>query len=154
MTEAPSAIPQSNVVTRDRIRLAFFLAGLNGFEVITYDIKNIYLNALCREKVLFQGRVEMGENCGKLVAITRALYGLKSSGKSWRSTLTNTSVELGIDVTLGDPDIWRRPERSEDGTEYYELCLVYVNAILLVSHNSDQHCFRSAHSTVKGEESR
>ncbi len=36
---------------------------------------------------------------------------------------------------LADPDVWRRPARRDDGSEYYELCLVYVDDILLVSHD-------------------
>ena len=135
MTDAPNSITYSSVVSRDSVRLAFLIAELNGLDVMTCDIGNAYLNAPCREKVWFKGGAETGEDCGKVLVVTRALYGLKSSGASWRSTLMSTLIELGFEETLADPDVWRRPATRENGTEYYELCLVYVDDILLVSHN-------------------
>lgn len=135
MTEAPSSITYSSVVSRDSVRLAFLIAELNGLDIMTCDIGNAYLNAPCREKVWFQGGIETGEDRGKVLVITRALYGLKSSGASWRATLAATLVDLGFTSTQADPDVWRRPARRENGTEYYELCLVYVDDILLVSHD-------------------
>lgn len=134
MTEAPSSITYSSVVSRDSIRLAFLIAELNGLDVMTCDIGNAYLNAPCRE-VWFQGGIETGEDCGKVLVITKALYGLKISGASWRATLANTLVDLGFTSTQADPDVWRRAAKKDDGTEYYELCLVYVDDILMVSHD-------------------
>ena len=135
MTNAPSSITYSSVVSRDSVRLAFLIAELNGLDIMTCDIGNAYLNAPCREKVWFLGGGETGEDCGKILVVTRALYGLKSLGASWRSTLMSTLVDLGFHETQADPDVWRRPARRDDGTAYYELCLVYVDDILLVSHN-------------------
>jgi hypothetical protein len=135
MTSAPSSITYSSVVSRDSVRLAFLIAELNGLEVMACDVGNAYLNAPCREKVWFLGGAETGEDRGKVLVITRALYGLKSSGASWRATLAHTLVDLGFEATLVDPDVWRRPARRADGTEYYELCLVYVDDILLISHD-------------------
>ena len=47
-------------------------------------------------------------------------------------------IGLGFTGTQADPDIWRHPARKDDGMEYYELCLVYVDDILLVSHDPKQ----------------
>jgi hypothetical protein len=135
MTEAPSSVTYSSVVSRDSVRLAFLIAELNGLDIMTCDIGNAYLHAPCREKVWFQGGVETGEDRGKILVVTRALYGLKSSGASWRATLASTLVDLGFVGTQADPDAWRRAACRPDGTEYYELCLVYVDDILLVSHD-------------------
>ena len=135
MTDAPSSITYSSVVSRDSVRLAFLIAELNGLNVMACDIGNAYLNAPCREKVWFQGGVETGEDRGKVLVITRALYGLKSSGASWRATLAGTLISLGFEGTQADPDVWRRRAKRPNGTEYYELCLVYVDDILLVSHD-------------------
>jgi len=135
MTDAPSSITYSSVVSRDSVRLAFLIAELNGLNVMACDIGNAYLHAPCREKVWFLGGIETGEDRGKILVITRALYGLKSSGASWRATLSNTLADLGFEGTQADPDAWRRLARRDDGTEYYELCLVYVDDILLVSHD-------------------
>ena len=135
MTEAPSSVTYSSVVSRDSVRLAFLIAELNGLDVMACDIGNAYLHAPCREKVWFQGGIETGDDCGKVLMITRALYGLKSSGASWRATLAGTLIDMGFVGTQADPDVWRRPATRENGSEYYELCLVYVDDILLVSHD-------------------
>ena len=45
-----------------------------------------------------------------------------------------TLVDMGFVNTRADPDVWRRRRRKEDGTEYYELLLVYVDDLLVVSH--------------------
>ena len=50
-TEAPGLITYSSVVTRDSIRLAFLIAGLNDLKVLAADVTNAYLNAPCREKM-------------------------------------------------------------------------------------------------------
>ena len=99
MTEAPSSVTYSSVVSRDSVRLAFLIAELNGLDIMTCDIGNAYLHAPCREKVWFQGGVETGEDRGKILVVTRALYGLKSSGASWRATLSSTLVDLGFAVS-------------------------------------------------------
>ena len=134
MTEAPLSITYSSVASRDSVRIAFTCAALNGLDVFACDIGNAYLNAPCREKVWFLGGDEAGEDKGKILVIVRALYGLKSSGASWRATLAQTLSDMGFKSSVADPDVWRRESKKEDGTEYYELLLVYVDDILLVSH--------------------
>ena len=48
MTEAPSGITYSSVVSRDSVQLAFLYAQLNNLDVMACDIGNAYLNAPCR----------------------------------------------------------------------------------------------------------
>lgn len=135
LTEAPSSITYSSVVSRDSVRLAFLIAELNDLDIMACDVGNAYLNAPCREKVWFKGGIDTGEDRGKILVITRALYGLKSSGASWRSTLATTLTDLGFQDTQADPDVWRRRATRPDGSHYYELCLVYVDDILMISHD-------------------
>ena len=134
MTDAPTSLTYSSVVSRDSIRVAFLIAASNNLEVMACDIGNAYLNAPCREKIWFLGGSEVGtEDKGKVCVMTRALYGLKSSGASWRATLMNTLYEMGFCDTRADPCVLRRRARRDSGEEYYELILVYVDDILLVS---------------------
>ena len=76
----------------------------------------------------------MGSDQGKVLAIIKALYELKSSGVSWKATLMFTLLDLGFIGTQVEPDIWRQSITRENRTKYYELCLVYVDDILLASH--------------------
>ena len=48
-TEAPSAITDSSVVSRDSVRLVFMIAALNGLDIMSCNMENAYLNATNRE---------------------------------------------------------------------------------------------------------
>ena len=130
LTQTPEAITYSSVVSRDSIRLAFLIAGLNGLDVLAGDVTNAYLNAPCREKIWFEGKVETGPDKGKVLILTRALYGLKSSGAAWRADLAGTLRDLGYCSTQADPDVW-----IKGLADHYEMVLVYVDDILVFSQN-------------------
>ncbi len=139
MTDPPPEITYSSVVSRDSIRIAFLLAALNDVNLLATDIGNAYLNASPREKVYTTAGPEFGaELQGKPVLIVRALYGLKSSGAAWRSHLANTLQTIGFTSCLADPDVWMRPAMKPDNFEYYEYVLVYVDDLLVLSHQGDK----------------
>ena len=78
--EDPSSITYSSVVSRYIVWLAFTIADFNGVNVMSCNLENAYLNAVCREKIWFEGKTECREDKGKLLIFVRALYGLKSVG--------------------------------------------------------------------------
>jgi hypothetical protein len=139
MTEAPASITYSSVVSRDSVRLAFLIAALNDIEIIACDVGNAYLNAPCREKVWFVAGPEFGSRQGTIVKVVRALYGLKSSGAAWREMFNSTVLGMGFVPTIADPDVYRRPSAKENGFKYYEYVLVYVDDVLILSHNPTVH---------------
>ena len=115
------------------MRLAFLIAGLNDLDLLACDVSNAYLNAPCREKVWFVGGKDTGEDFGKVLVVDRALYGLRSSGASWRNMLSATiQDDLGFEPTRADPDVYRRPA-EKDGFKYYEYIFVYVDDLLILS---------------------
>ena len=132
---ATLTLTYSSVVSRDSVRLAFLIAALNNLDILACDISNAYLHATCKEKIWFLGGDETGNDKGKVLVITRALYGLKSSGAAWHAKLAGTLQEMKFVSTRADADVYRRPATRPDGTEYYELLLVYVDDILLISHD-------------------
>ena len=110
LTDAPSSVTYSSVVSHDSVRIAFLVAALNGLDVMACDIGNAYLSAPCRKKVWFVGGTENGNDKGQVMVVTRALYGLKSSGASWRNMLSGTinslpyrPIPMYIDVQLRNP---------------------------------------------------
>ncbi len=78
------------------MRLAFLIAGLNDLNVLVGDVTNAHLNAECREKIWFEGGIETGADKGKVLIVTRALYGLKSSGAAWQADLAATPRDLKL----------------------------------------------------------
>jgi hypothetical protein len=134
-TVAPASITYSSVVSRESVRLAFTIAGLNDLDIYAADISNAYLYAPCREKIWTVAGPEFGSDKGCVMIIVRALYGLKSSGASWRAMLAQSLTDMGYASTKADPDVWIRAAFKPDGFEYYEMVLVYVDDILHLSHD-------------------
>lgn len=135
-TDPPSSMTYSSVVSRDSVRIAFLLSALNDLDILSADIGNAYINADVREKVYFIAGDEFGTSRkGQSVIITKALYGLKTSGAAWRAHFAEMLNSLGYTSSLADPDVWYRPEAKPDGFEYYAYVLVYVDDILVVSAN-------------------
>ena len=106
-------------------------SSLNDLDVLARDVTNAYLNAKRREKTWFlEGSIETGEDRGKVLIVTRALYGLKSSDAAWRADLATTLRKLQFTSTQADPDVWIR-----SGGTHYDMVLVYVDDILIFAKN-------------------
>ena len=134
VTDPPTSITYSSVVSRDSVRIAFLIAALNDLEVLGADVGNAYLNAEMKEKVYTTAGKEFGKYAGRTVIIIRALYGLKSSGAAWRAHLSQTLQDLEFKSSLADPDVWYKRATKPDGFQYYEYILIYVDDILVLSH--------------------
>ena len=100
------------------------------------DLENAYLNAPCREKIWFEGGLECGEDRGKVCVVVRSLYGLKSAGAAFRSSLAQILRDLGYESSRADPDVWMRKAVRDDGHQYNEMLFVYVDNILALSHRA------------------
>jgi hypothetical protein len=109
---------------------------LNGLDLNSCDIKNAYLTADCREKILIKAGLEFGpERQGTWLKVRTALYSLKSSGAAFRAFLAEHIYNLGFKPSRADPDCWMRPATKPNGFEYCEYMLVYVDDILVASHD-------------------
>ena len=109
------------------------IAALNNLDLQAANIENAYLTAPCREKIWTRAGPEFGMDEGKIFIIVRALYGLKSSGAASRAFLAERLDEMGFTSSLADPDVWFREATKEDGKEYYEYILIYVDDLLAMS---------------------
>ena len=137
LTECSKELSYSTVVSRDSIRILLLVASLNGLNVLSTDIQNAYLSAQPREKVYFTAGPEFRENEGRTVVIVRALYGLKSSGAAFRSQLSEDIRSWGYAQSKADADVYLRP-RSNGIDSYYEYICVYVDDIIVISHNPEE----------------
>ena len=111
ITDPPSSITYSSIMSRDSIIIAFTLAALNGVEIRASDIGNVYLNAKCREKIWTVAGTEFGSEKGKVMLVVRALYGLKWSDAAWRK---NWRVYVS---SKADPGVWLKSKTRPDSTE-------------------------------------
>ncbi|GFH49007.1 hypothetical protein CTEN210_05483 [Chaetoceros tenuissimus] len=93
VTDPPSAITYSSVVSHDSVRIALTIASLNDLDLFACGVESAYLCADCLEEFWCVASSEFGSDEGKVLLIVRALYGLKSSGAAWRAMLAKVLRE-------------------------------------------------------------
>ena len=135
-TETAATLTYLSVISRDSVWFALTIAALNKLEVMACDIQNAYLTANCREKIGTRAGPEIRSEASTIMFIRKALYGLRSSGAAFRAHLAETLYDIGSIPTCADPDVWHRPAVKEDGFDYYEYVLCYVDDILAISHRA------------------
>jgi len=67
-------------VSLRRVRLLAFIGELNGLKIWSTDIGNAYLEMYTKEKVYIIAGPEFDDREGHVLLISKALYGLHSSG--------------------------------------------------------------------------
>ena len=87
--------------------------------------------------IWFQGGKDTGEDEGKALIVDCALYGLHSSGASWRNVLSKTLQEsFGFKNTRANPDAYWRPA-YHDGFKHCECIFKYVDDLLIPLKNNE-----------------
>lgn len=137
-TADPEGSNFAGVVSRDSIRIVFTYAALNGLDICAADIKNAYIQAPTSEKHYIICGEEFGVHQGKVALIKRALYGGKSAGRDYWLHLRSCMEFLGFKSCKADPDVWIREAVRDDGTEYNEYVLLYVDDCLAVGLNPEK----------------
>ena len=129
-TEIPLTSVYSGVVSLRGLRMLVFLSELNQLELWGTDIGNAYLEAKTQEKVHIIVGPEFGNREGHLMVISRALYGLRSSGLRWHEKLSLILQKIGFFPCKSEPDIWMREKNSK-----YEYIAVYVDDLAIAAEN-------------------
>jgi hypothetical protein len=130
LTEVPLESVYSGVVSLRGFRLVLFLAELNKLELWATDIGNAYLEAFTSEKVYIIAGPEFKELEGHVLIISKALYGLRSSGARWHDRFADCIMELGFFPCKSEPDIWMRKLNN-----MYEYVAVYVDDLAIAMQN-------------------
>ena len=114
----------SGVVSLRTLRLVFLIAELNGLETYSADIGNAYLEADCLERIVIIGGPELADFGldGHTLIVVKALYGLRTSGKSWHLKFSDTLRDMGFVPCKADPDVWMREKN-----DIWEYVCVYVD---------------------------
>lgn len=120
MTDPPKDSVYSGVVSLRSLRVVAMLAELNGLDLWAADVGNAYLEADTKETVYVVGTAEFGELEGHTLIITRALYGLRTSGARWHEHLADTLRDIGFVPCVAEPDVW-----MQDLGAHWEYVCVY-----------------------------
>ena len=130
LTETPIDSVYSSVVSLRGIRILAFLGELNGLKVWSTDIGNAYLETYTKEKVYIVAGPEFGDREGHVLIISKALYGLHSSGLRWSERLADVLRSMGYFPSKAEKDIWMR-----DKGDHYEYIAVYVDDLMFASRD-------------------
>jgi hypothetical protein len=118
-TDTKHAMTYANVVLRESVIIAFYLAALNDLDVKMAYIENAYLTAPITDKIWTVFDPEFGDDSGKRALIVRALYGLKSTSAAFRNHLTECMKHLVWNPCHSDQDLWTRAETWPDYSLVY-----------------------------------
>jgi hypothetical protein len=120
------------------VRIVFFNAALKDLKVLGCNVSNAYLNAPCWERIWVHAGPEFGKDKGAAKIVKKALYGLKSSGFSWKKILVQNLTDMGYWLSIANPDVFIRKVSKPDGFKYYEFLLTYIDDCLCVSARPEE----------------
>ena len=133
LTDTPVDSVYSSVVSLRGLRLIIFLGELNGLDIWATDVGNAYLESKTKEKVYIIGGPELGELEGHLLIISKALYGLRSSGLRWHERFADTLKDMGFFPSKAEDDIWMRCNG-----DIYEYMAIYVDDLCIVAKEPEK----------------
>ncbi|SGY47831.1 BQ5605_C001g00579 [Microbotryum silenes-dioicae] len=114
------------VVKFTSIRALIALAAANDYHVHQADVNKAYLHGKL-DKPLYM-RVPQGINLpGKILKLSKSIYGLRQAGTIWNAEIDSTLRSLGYIPTKSNICIYRR---DHDGHSHY--IALYVDDLLLV----------------------
>ena len=130
LTDTPIDSVYSSVVSIRGLKMCLFLAELNKLESWCTDVGNAYLEAYTEEKLFIIAGPEFGDLQGHTLIISRALYGLKSSGLRWWERFSDVLTDMGFVPSKAEDDIWMRNKK-----DHYEYIARYVDDLAIISKN-------------------
>jgi hypothetical protein len=125
------------------------MAALKDLEVKAANAQNACLNAPVSETTWTRLGPEFGSDSGKVVIVARALWGLKSTGASFRNHLADQLREMGHVSCKANADVWLKPEtRPRDGFQHCWCALCCVDDVT-AAHHVKWHIVCIANQEVK-----
>jgi Reverse transcriptase (RNA-dependent DNA polymerase) len=106
------------------------LAELNNLQVWATDIGNAYLEPTLLKKVHIIASPKFREREGHILVISKALYGLCSSGARWYNRFADCIRELRFFPCKAEMDIWMRKKGS-----IYKYIAVYIDDLAIAMKN-------------------
>lgn len=138
-TPDPELSTYAGVVSRESVRIGLTYAALMGINIWGADIQNAFISAPTTEKFYIICGDEFGSELkGRRAIIKRALYGMKSAASDFRNHLRDCMSHLGYQPCRADADLWMRLAKLDNGTDYYEYILLYVDDCLVISANPEE----------------
>lgn len=121
----------STTVDSLSVNLLFLIAQANKFDILIGDIETAYILADTNEKLYTVLGKEFGDMAGKIAIVTKALYGLRTSGLMWHKKFAKTLKQLGWVPTPFDDDVYMRTYKG-----IYSFIAVHVDDFSVFSRHA------------------
>jgi hypothetical protein len=132
ITDPPSCLTYSSVVSRESVGIAFLIAAVNGYEIIAADVQNSYVQEKSLERYFAIEGDEFGGDKGKKALIVRAIW-FKKFGSKLVSPYCPYFDRHLLFPSHGDPDVWMCMDFNQTtNASYWEYLLVYVDYLLAI----------------------
>ena len=118
----------SPVVQMDVIRLFFSLVASWNMDLVQFDCSNAFLNGDINETVYVNQPPGFDDGTGRVCLLTKGLYGLRQSPRSWNRKFDEAIVLLGFQSSILDPCLYFIRNENE-----FTLLCVYVDDAILAS---------------------
>ena len=151
LTPEPVESIYSGVVSLRYLKLSIFLGKLNHLELWGEDIGNAYLEVPTEEKLYIVAGPEFEDWEGYILTFSKALYGLKSSGKRWAETSHDILKDMNFIPSRADQCIWLKKNVK---LNLYEYIAVYVDDLCIGAQDPKEliNILKSKyHLKVKGD---
>ena len=132
LTPEPVESIYSGVVSLRNLKLVIFLGKLNNLELWGADIGNAYLQAPTEEKLYIVAGPAFEDWEGYILTFSKALYGLKSSGKRWAEILHEILKDMNFIPSRADQCIWLKKNIK---LNLYEYIAVYVDDLCIAAQD-------------------
>ena len=111
-------------------------ASANAQPITVADVSGAFIHADLHRTMYIKCGPEFGEKEGQVAVLKKALYGLREASKLWMDHMSTIMTDLGWKRSKADENLWRRREKAKyKGQIYYEYCGVYVDDLIVVSHD-------------------
>lgn len=138
-TSNPEISSYAGVISRESIQIALTYAALHGINIMSGDMQSVYLQMPLSEKnYIICGKEFELKHIRKVALIWRVLYEGKVICRDFWMRRRRFMDMLGFKCSLVDSNIWMRMSKQNDGSEYYEYVLFYVEYVLEISDNAEQ----------------
>ncbi len=126
---------RSTVVKGISVRLLDLIAHRDNLQALCGDIGNAFITADCMEKIYSRAGPEFGDREGSILVFQKALYGLRSSSRAFRTHFADFLRSLGFFATRYDRDVWMRLKDDKSGYDY--VC-THVDDFKVVARDPDR----------------
>ncbi len=115
------------------IRILLSVANYKKWEIKQIDVETAFLNAEIKEEVYLKPPKGYNVEEGKLLKLSRDLYGLVQAPKAWMETFVEQLETLGFKRSWADPCLMTKSDQGK-----VILCMtIYVDDCLIAGKNRD-----------------